>query len=48
MAEYWNDMYGFSDDDDRSSSDDTTDGDNCAGRIVLGLAIGVLTGGLFG
>ncbi|MCK5725132.1 MAG: hypothetical protein KAI84_21530 [Gammaproteobacteria bacterium] len=36
-----------SDDDDRSSEDEAA-GDNCAGRIVLGIGLSILTGGLLG
>ena len=50
MAEYWNEMYGSSNDDrdDDRSSEDEAAGDNFAGRIILGIGLGILTGGLLG
>ena len=48
MAEYWNEMYGSSNDDDDRSSSDEASGDNCAGRIILSIGLGILTGGLLG
>ena len=49
MAQNDSDAWYVSDSDDSDhSSSDSTAADNCAGRIVLGVIIGALTGGLFG